>query len=290
MADNYIIKWWNPILEALRDMGGAASPQEVTEWVIKKYNIPEKEYTERYKKSGKLVFDNQLRWTRNYLAYEGLISKEEYGIWKLTPKGWEQKELSDKEIESIHYKWAFYFRTLRKEKSGKGKQTAASVEKIDVEELPDASEETISLLDILRSLSPYGFEKICGRLLREYGFEDVVVTQRSRDGGIDGYAKLRLNPFINMNVCFQCKRYNGSVPVSEVRDFGYTVKDSEKGIFITTGYFPESAREIERKDSKLELIDGEKLVRMFEDIKLGVIEKTVYQPDISFFEQYKEQN
>lgn len=287
MADNYIIKWWNPILEALRDMGGAASPQEVTEWIIKKYNIPEKEYTERYKKSGDLKFTNRLAWTRNYLSYEKIISNARRGIWELTEQGWTKKEYSENEIRSIYKKWDNYFSTLKK------------AQKKDPKEIDDGSsncpdenhsDNHISLLEILKNLPPYGFEKICGRLLREYGFEDVVVTQRSRDGGIDGYAKLRLNPFINMNVCFQCKRYNGSVPVSEVRDFGYTVKDSEKGIFITTGYFPESAREIERKDSKLELIDGEKLVRMFEDIKLGVIEKTVYQPDISFFEQYKEQN
>jgi restriction system protein len=44
-------------------------------------------------------------------------------------------------------------------------------------------------------LTPEGFEKICQRLLRESGFEKVVVTGQSHDGGIDGYGTLEMNPF-----------------------------------------------------------------------------------------------
>jgi restriction system protein len=47
----------------------------------------------------------------------------------------------------------------------------------------------------LQSLTPEGFEKICQRLLRESGFEKVIVTGQSHDGGIDGYGTLEMNPF-----------------------------------------------------------------------------------------------
>lgn len=280
---SHLVQWWNPILEALRDMGGAATPREVTEWIIDKYQIPEGEYTRRYEKSGQFVFENQLRWTRNFLVYEGLVSKAEYGIWELTKKGWNAGSFSEQQIKSIQKKWSTYFAEIRKKNGKSDKDGCGQDDRL----LISRETENITLLEVLKSLSPYGFEKICARLLREYGFEDVKITQRSRDGGIDGFAKLRLNPFINMSVSFQCKRYDGSVPLSDVRDFGYTVKDKEKGIFITTGYFSESARKIEQQDAKLELIDGEKLVEMFERIKLGVVEQTVYVPDISFFEPYK---
>jgi len=35
-------------------------------------------------------------------------------------------------------------------------------------------------------------------------------------------------------------------------------------------------------------IDDEKLVKMFEKVELGVVPKTIYEPDIAFFEQYRE--
>jgi Restriction endonuclease len=35
-----------------------------------------------------------------------------------------------------------------------------------------------------------GFERVCQRLLRESGFENVTVTGKSQDGGIDGIGVL----------------------------------------------------------------------------------------------------
>lgn len=65
-------------------------------------------------------------------------------------------------------------------------------------------------------------------------------------------------------------------------------KSVEKGLMITTGSFAKSAIEIEKANIKLELIDGDKLVEMFEEVGLGVIPKKVFEPDMTFFEQYRE--
>lgn len=74
-------------------------------------------------------------------------------------------------------------------------------------------------METLVSLPANAFEMICQRLLREAGFEEVIVTGRSGDGGIDGHGFLKVNPFVTFTVLFQCKRYQGSVPPSQVRDF-----------------------------------------------------------------------
>lgn len=71
----------------------------------------------------------------------------------------------------------------------------------------------------MQKVTPSGFEQICSRLLREAGFENVVVTGRSRDGGIDGYGTLEINPFVSFKVLFQCKRYQGTVSRAQVGDF-----------------------------------------------------------------------
>ena len=145
---------------------------------------------------------------------------------------------------------------------------------------------------MLQNLSPTGFEKLCGRLLKEYNFENIVITQRSHDGGIDGYATLKLNPFVNLSVFFQCKRYQGTVPTEKVQAFMGVMESNkrsvEKGLLITTGAFAKAALDIEKNYIKLELIDGQKLVEMFEEVGLGVIQKTIFEPDMVFFEEYRE--
>jgi len=57
---------------------------------------------------------------------------------------------------------------------------------------------------------------------------------------------------------------------------------------ITTGSFAKAALEIEKTNIKLELIDGDKLVEIFEKVELGMIPKTIYEPNMTFFEQYRE--
>ena len=142
-------------------------------------------------------------------------------------------------------------------------------------------------------LSPYGFERICKRLLIEEGFENVEVTKKSRDGGIDGVANLILNRFISFKVFFQCKRYKGAVSSEAVQMFKGAldgkIKPGDKGLIITTGYFtPDAQKEASKEGGfPIELIDGEKLIEMFENNKLGVRPITIYEVDHNFFEEFK---
>lgn len=142
---------------------------------------------------------------------------------------------------------------------------------------------------MLLNLSPDAFERICQRLLREAGFQEVKVTGRSGDGGIDGYGNLEINPFVSFNVLFQSKRYKGSVSASQVRDFrGAMQGRADKGIIITTGSFTSDAKKEAKRDGAppIELVDGEKLVQMFEKLELGVIPSMVYEVDKAFFKEF----
>lgn len=62
------------------------------------------------------------------------------------------------------------------------------------------------ILQQLKGLNPYDFELFCKNLLEKYGFHNLVVTQKSRDGGIDGHGRLKIG-LAYMNVAFQCKRW-----------------------------------------------------------------------------------
>ena len=285
-------KWMGPVLDALRNFSGSAKPREIYKWIGEKHQIPEKILNERYAKSGQLKFPNQIAWAKQYLVWEKLVEASKHGVWALTKKGWTTK-LNEKESHDIFLHWVKVFQELRENKSS---TTAKAAEKIiEREEIGEPEENPNSnptLIEVLQNISDTGFEHLCGRLLREYDFENIEITQRSHDGGIDGYATLKLNPFVNLSAYFQCKRYKGSVPTKDVQAFIGVMETNkrsvEKGIFLTTGSFSKNAFDIEKANIKLELIDGDKLVEMFEKVELGVTLKKEYIPDLSFFEQYRD--
>jgi restriction system protein len=135
-----------------------------------------------------------------------------------------------------------------------------------------------------------GFERLCQRLLRESGFQHVTVTGRSGDGGLDGNGVLEVNPFVSFRVLFQSKRYAGAVTPAQVRDFrGAMAGRADKGIILTTGTFTAEARREAVRDGvpPIELVDGEKLIDMFEKLELGLKPRTAYEIDDDFFEDFK---
>ncbi|NWJ51201.1 MAG: restriction endonuclease [Bacteroidetes bacterium] len=288
------VKWFGPVLDALRALGGSAKPKEITEWIGEKHNIPEEILNERYPKSGVLKFQNQLAWARQYLVWEELLASSKHGVWTLSNKGWETK-ITEEQAYEIFLKWVKVFQELREKKSTNSVDCEAEkIILLQEETEPDDSKNDLKpkLIEVLQNLSPTGFEFLCGRLLREYDFENIEITQRSHDGGIDGYATLKLNPFVNLSVFFQCKRYQGTVPTEKVQAFIGVMETNkrsvEKGLIITTGSFAKAALDIEKNNIKLELIDGDKLVEMFEKVELGVTPKTIYEPNMTFFEQYRD--
>ena len=204
-----------------------------------------------------------------------------HGVWALTPTGYEPT-LNDAAARKLFLKWVKIHAAAKRK--GGGEEDAAAVAD-DVDAVEDQDHKYL-LLELLKKVTPEGFERVCARLLRESGFEKVTVTGRPKDGGIDGIGILQVNPFVSFKVLFQCKRYKGAVSRSQVGDFrNAMIGRADKGIIITTGSFTSDARQEADRDGAppVELVDGEKLVEMFERAKLGLKPKTVYELDHSFF-------
>lgn len=127
---------------------------------------------------------------------------------------------------------------------------------------------------------------MCKRLLTEIGIHDIVITGGSGDQGIDGLGLVKLNDVVSLNIVFQCKRYKDAVVPHHVRDFrGAMQGRGEKGLIITTGRFTKEAKNEANRDgvTPIELIDGERLVELFEKYQLGLKPVTVYEIDKDFF-------
>jgi len=283
------VKWFGPLLDALRDLGDSGKPREVSNRIAQTLHIPDKVLDETLKSGGNR-FHNQVAWARQYLVWEGLLDSSKHGTWRLTPEG-KEKSVTEEEARAIFLKWVASHQKARKE-AAKSNQVVTTEEQ--EESGPDEfeSKEEISLLNVLRGLPPIGFEKVCRELLRESGFENVEITGGSADGGIDGYGTLEINPFVSFKVLFQCKRYGAknTVSRSQVGDFrNAMIGRAEKGIIITTSSFSNAAILEATRDGAppIELVDGSKLVEMFQKVELGVIKKTVFSVDIKYFENYK---
>jgi restriction system protein len=132
------------------------------------------------------------------------------------------------------------------------------------------------ILDDIKELNPYSFEKFCKVLLSAYGFDNLVVTKKSRDGGIDGHGIFKggLLDILNINVGFQCKkRKNDKIVSSDIDKFRGTLRpDYEVGIFFTTTDFTFDAKKNAVKEgaSPVFLINGEVIVNIMLEKRLGI--------------------
>jgi restriction system protein len=279
------VQYFGPVLDALRALGGSGKPDEVVERIAEDLKVSDETQNESLP-SGELRYRNQVHWARFYLVREGLLDSSRRGVWSLTELG-AATRLSQEQARGIFLKWVRIFQEQRKAQA----KDLSPIEEEVAEALNEApNDHPQAVLKVLQGLSPPGFERFSQRILRESGFSQVVVTGRSNDGGIDGFGTLEINTLVSFKVLFQCKRYQGSVNPSQVRDFrGAMAGRADKGIILTTGTFTAEARREAARDGAppIELVDGEKLVRMLEELELGLKPKTVFEIDDQFFEQFR---
>ena len=249
----------NPTIVALKDLGGSATIEELYSKVVEVINIPDRqlEIIHDSDRGSQTEIEYRLAWTRTYLKKYGILENSSRGVWALTQKGRQVESVDPREVSR------FFREQKRKEKAAQ-----ADEEETD-EELTWKDE----LLATLLHMDPSAFERLIQRMLREVGFIQVQVTGRTGDGGIDGNGIMRLAGMLSFQVIFQCKRYKGSVNVSQVRDFrGAMVGRADKGLLITTGNFTKDAFQEATRDGApaIDLIDGDTLIDRLKELELGV--------------------
>ena len=280
------LRYFGPLLDALRKLGGSGSPDEVVEQIATDMKLSEEEQNDVVPSGGSRLKTN-VAWARFYLVREGLLDSSKRGIWSVTEKG-RGAHLSVEQAGEIFARWVKVFDAQRKSKIAEAEPIAEQVAEANGAMSNDYRDET---LKVLLSIPSAGFERLAQRILRESGFTQVTVTGQSGDGGIDGYGTLQINHLVSFKVLFQCKRYAKSVSSPDVRDFrGAMAGRADKGIIITTGTFTSEAKREATRDGvpPIELIDGEKLINMLESLELGLRPITTYEVDHGFFTEFRE--
>ncbi len=251
---------FNPLIQALHELGGSGSVSEIDEKVAEILKLSEEEINEIHR-GNRSKLSYRMAWARNYLKRYGTLENSSRGVWSLTAKGRDTKVV-DKDVVNK------FVKSIDRELESVESEVADGGEP---EKAPKLWEE--SLLEELLKLSPEAFERLCQRILRESGFVQVEVTGKSGDGGIDGRGIIKIGGLLSFHIIFQCKRYAGSVSSQQIRDFrGAMVGRADKGLFITTGTFTRDAKQEASRDGAppVDLLDGDDLVEKMKELRLGV--------------------
>lgn len=140
-----------------------------------------------------------------------------------------------------------------------------------------------ALLASVMEMPPYGFENLVGEVLRHLGFENIEVTQKSGDGGIDVKGELVVAGSIKSNICVQVKRWkNNKVPRDEIAKLRGSLMPHQTGLFITTSEFSKKAVEEANDPFKtpISLINGKEFVDIMCSYGIGVTSEEVVVYDI----------
>lgn len=282
---------FHPILDILSNKE-IIHTREMQKRVIEKYysSLPN-ELLQEKTKSGEILINNRIAWGKSYLKKGGYIHYPTRGNVQITEKGLNQKApLNLKDLEEESTLLDFY-------KNEKDKYSQSS----DSEQIINASPQDLidqgfgqierevknDLLEKLKTIDPYYFEKVILKLLKKMGYGDFETTAKSGDGGIDGVInedKLGLD-----KIYIQAKRFTeNKVREKDIRNFiGAMSGDTNKGVFVTTSLFDNGAIEkAKNAHHKIILIDGNRLVDLMHEFNVGVQIKQIYevkQPDEDFF-------
>ncbi len=247
-------------------------------------------------KSGANVLIDRIGWAKSYLKMAKFVSYPQRGRVQITQKGKQILERGILSLEDLRNDLDYikYRKSVTLKKENEVELETENVENASPQDLIDSGFSTIEaevkaeLLEKLKEIDPYYFEKVILILLKKMGYGDFVETSKSGDGGIDGIInedKLGLE-----KIYTQAKRYNeNKIREKDIRNFiGAMSGDTRKGVFITTSTFDQSAiRKAREAHHTIILIDGPKLVDLMHQYNVGIQIKTVYevkQVDNDFFE------
>lgn len=103
-SNSEFLKYFAPLIQAIKDLGGSATRKEAHEKVIELMDITEEELSVTYEKTGASRVLNQIDFARNDLAHEGFISSGTKGVWALTELGM-TIDMTMELAGLIHMKW-----------------------------------------------------------------------------------------------------------------------------------------------------------------------------------------
>jgi restriction system protein len=273
-----------PVLKYLSD-GQVRKTAQLVSFIAERFHLSPEDRKQLIPSGRAKLINNRVGWACTYLRKAGLISSPRRAYNQITDDGTGVLASHPQKIDITFLQQFPKFRQFQEDSKAIEKQEAkasATLTEQTPEEIIGAQSELINsslaadLLEQITTMSPDAFEQLVVDLLLAMGYggtaEDAGrAIGKSNDGGIDGVI---MEDVLGLDTIYiQAKKWKGTVPVKEVRDFAGALmsKRSGKGVFITTSNFPPSADEfVKSVGLKIILIDGKRLASLMIKYNLGV--------------------
>lgn len=287
-----------PALQLLSD-GKAVKSSDFNEPLANHFGLTAAERAELLPSGTQRRWNNRVLWALYDLFRAGLLEKPRRGTYVITDKGrkvaQQKPKVIDREFLMQFPEFVQWLEGSRKQDSAESasSETKTTTLSASTDSTPEETIETAhrlihsalrkDLLDLVKRMDPIRFEQLVLDLLLAMGYggsreEAAQVTKASHDEGIDGVIN---EDRLGLDVIYlQAKRWQQTVGRKEIQSFvgALAGQQANKGVFITTSDFADTAVDYARKVSqKVILIDGDRLADLMIQHNIGVSRSRVYE-------------
>lgn len=280
-----------PFLRHLAD-GAEHTPRDTEEAIAKHFHLTPHDLSVLLPSGIMTVFKNRVGWARTYIKKAGLLSSPKRGVYVITERGRSVLSQNPPHINIKFLEQYPEFQAFRTDSRPPGGDAVQETNE-QIEETPPAEAIELAhqelrnqladeLLGRILECTPSFFEHLVVELLVKMGYggsrrDAGERVGQSGDGGIDGIIKedrLGLD-----TIYLQAKRWQGTVGRPEIQKFVGALQGqrARKGVFITTSTYTQEAKTyVENIDTKVVLIDGQRLASLMIDFDVGVALSATY--------------
>jgi len=274
-----------PVLKFANEQG-EHTLRQATDHLAEEFGLTPEERAQLLPSGRQPTFYNRVSWARGYLKLAGLLQPTEHNHMTISTRGRDvlksaPAKIDMKLLEQFPEYLAFRERSRPVKEEGAGADEPEGhltpEESLDSAYRRTRDELAAELLDHIARSSPAFFEQLVVELLASMGYggsraDAARAVGRTGDEGIDGIIdedKLGLD-----SIYIQAKRWSENpVRRTDIQQFvgALQEKRARKGVYITTSRFTDDARQyVSKIDSKVVLIDGNRLAQLMIDHDVGV--------------------
>ena len=257
------------------------------------FGLTHEERAELLPSGNQSIIENRIGWAKTYLKKAGLLEYPKRGHVLITERGLAFLAQAGPAIKAKDLRQFDEFQEFQRQTITDNSENviiddladdiATPTEAIEAAYQRLRSELASELMEQIKDSSPIFFERLVVDLMIKMGYggsrkEAGEATRPSADGGIDGI--IREDRLGLDTIYLQAKRWEQGVSRPEVQKFAGALQGerAKKGVFITTSYFSKEAQEyVKNVDSKIVLIDGERLTNLMIDFGVGVSTRHVFE-------------
>ena len=267
--------------------------QDAVAALSKEFELTEQEKKDLLPSGQQAIFDNRVGWAKTYLLKAELLESSKRAHFNITKKGLdllrETPSIKKIDVKLLSSRYPSFVEFQKNKKTIPPSPHNGNTPRLTPEETIENQFQLLTdqlsqeILDKIRACPPVFFEKLVVELLLAMGYggsrkDAGNAIGGSGDGGVDGVIyedRLGLE-----KIYIQAKRWEGSVGRPELQKFAGALQGqrARKGVFITTSSFSNDATAFAANiETRIILINGERLAKLMIDFNVGVERKSLYE-------------